>query len=74
MRVLDEGQWPETRTVRTSNRCDLAVTTLHGGATLLVAASLDNLVKGAAGQAIQNANLAFGWHETAGLRHAGVFV
>jgi len=63
VRVLDPGQWPETRTVRTSNRCDLAVTTLHGGRTLLVAAALDNLVKGAAGQAIQNLNLMLGWPE-----------
>ena len=63
VRVLDEGQWPETRTVRSSNRCDLAVTTLHGGRTLLAAAALDNLVKGAAGQALQNLNLMLGWPE-----------
>ena len=66
-RVLDEGQWPETRTVRTSNRCDIAVTTLHDGRSLLVAASLDNLVKGAAGQAVQNLNLMLGWPEDWGL-------
>ena len=63
VRVLDPGQWPETRTVRSSNRCDLAVTTLHDGCTLLVAAALDNLVKGAAGQALQNLNLMLGWPE-----------
>ncbi|HEY6867661.1 MAG TPA: N-acetyl-gamma-glutamyl-phosphate reductase, partial [Candidatus Eisenbacteria bacterium] len=63
VRVLDPDQWPETRTVRTSNRCDLAVTTLHGGRMLLVAAALDNLVKGAAGQALQNLNLMLGWPE-----------
>ena len=63
VRVLDPGQWPETRTVRSSNRCDLAVTTLHDGRTLLVAAALDNLVKGAAGQALQNLNLMLGWPE-----------
>jgi N-acetyl-gamma-glutamyl-phosphate reductase len=67
VRVLDEGQWPETRTVRTSNRCDVAVTTLHGGRSLLVAASLDNLVKGAAGQALQNLNLMLRWPESWGL-------
>ncbi len=67
VRVLDDGQWPETRTVRTSNRCDIAVTTLHGGRSLLVAASLDNLVKGAAGQAVQNLNLMLGWPENWGL-------
>jgi N-acetyl-gamma-glutamyl-phosphate reductase len=67
VRVLDDGQWPETRTVRTSNRCDIAVTTLHGGKSLLVAASLDNLVKGAAGQALQNLNLMLRWPENWGL-------
>ena len=64
VRVLEPGAWPETRAVRASNRCDLAVTTLHGGRTLRVAAALDNLVKGAAGQALQNLNLALGWPET----------
>jgi N-acetyl-gamma-glutamyl-phosphate reductase len=65
--VLDDGEWPDTRLVRSSNRCDVAVTTLHGGRTLLVAAALDNLVKGAAGQAIQNLNLVLGWPESWGL-------
>ena len=64
VRVLDPGLWPETRAVRGSNRCDLAVTTLHGGRTLLVSAAIDNLVKGAAGQAMQNLNLALGWPES----------
>jgi N-acetyl-gamma-glutamyl-phosphate reductase len=53
--------------VQHSNRCDVAVTTLHGGTTLLAAAALDNLVKGAAGQAVQNLNLMLGWPEDCGL-------
>jgi len=65
--VLEPNTWPETRAVRGSNRCDVAVTTLHGGTTLLATAALDNLVKGAAGQAIQNLNLALGWPEDTGL-------
>ena len=65
--VLPEGCWPETRAVRHSNRCDVAITTLHGGRTLLATAAIDNLVKGAAGQAIQNLNLMLGWPETTGL-------
>ena len=65
--VLEAGAWPETRAVRGSNRCDVAVTTLHQGRTLLATAALDNLVKGAAGQAIQNLNLMMGWPETRGL-------
>jgi N-acetyl-gamma-glutamyl-phosphate reductase len=67
VRLLPPGEWPETRAVRQSNRCDLSVTTLHGGRTLLVVAALDNLGKGAAGQAIQNLNLMNGWPETMGL-------
>jgi N-acetyl-gamma-glutamyl-phosphate reductase len=63
VRVLEPKQWPETRSVRTSNRCDVAVTTVHRGRTLIAAAALDNLVKGAAGQAIQNLNLMLGWPE-----------
>jgi N-acetyl-gamma-glutamyl-phosphate reductase len=67
VRVLEAGEWPETRAVRGSNRCDVAVTTLHGGRTLLATAALDNLVKGASGQAIQNLNLMLGRTETEGL-------
>jgi N-acetyl-gamma-glutamyl-phosphate reductase len=49
----------------------VAVTTLHGGRTLLAAAAIDNLVKGAAGQAIQNLNLMLGWPEAWGLPQHG---
>lgn len=63
VRVLDPGTWPETRAVRGSNRCDVAVAALHGGRTLLATAAIDNLVKGAAGQALQNLNLMLGWPE-----------
>jgi len=71
VRVLDPGAWPETRAVRGSNRCDVAVTTVHGGRTLLATAAIDNLVKGAAGQAIQNLNLILGWPEHWGLPVSG---
>ncbi len=67
VQVLPEDAWPETRAVRSSNRCDVAVTTVHGGRTLLATAALDNLVKGAAGQAVQNLNLMLGWPEAWGL-------
>jgi N-acetyl-gamma-glutamyl-phosphate reductase len=72
VRVLPAGAWPETRAVRHSNRCDVAVTTLHGGRTLLATAAIDNLVKGAAGQALQNLNLMLGWPETTGLPAHGL--
>jgi len=67
VRVLAPGTWPETRLVKASNRCDVAVTTVHGGRTLLATAAIDNLVKGAAGQALQNLNLVLGWPESWGL-------
>ena len=67
VQVLEPGAWPETRAVRGSNRCDVAITTLHDGTTLLATTALDNLVKGAAGQAIQNLNLLLGWPENWGL-------
>jgi len=67
VRMLASGDWPETRAVRASNRCDVAVTTVHGGRTLIATTALDNLVKGAAGQAMQNLNLMLGWPESWGL-------
>ena len=67
VRLFPHGTWPETRLVKASNRCDIAVTTVHGGRTLLATAAIDNLVKGAAGQAVQNLNLVLGWPESWGL-------
>jgi N-acetyl-gamma-glutamyl-phosphate reductase len=67
VRLLPAGRWPETGAVRGTNRCDLAVTTLFDGRTLLAVAAIDNLVKGAAGQAVQNLNLMLGWPETTAL-------
>ena len=70
--VLPEGQWPSTAATNGSNAVQLQVAAdTHAGRAIVVAA-LDNLVKGAAGQALQNANLALGLDETAGLSAAGV--
>jgi N-acetyl-gamma-glutamyl-phosphate reductase len=65
--VLPPGTQPETRWVRGSNHCRIAVHRPLGGDTLVVLAVEDNLVKGAAGQAVQNMNLLFGFPETRGL-------
>ena len=65
--VLPPGTQPETRWVRGSNHCRIAVHRPMGGDTLVVLAVEDNLVKGAAGQAVQNMNLAFGFPEARGL-------
>lgn len=65
--VLPAGSHPETRSVRASNHCRIAVHRPQDENTVVVLAVLDNLVKGAAGQAVQNMNLMFGWPETSGL-------
>jgi N-acetyl-gamma-glutamyl-phosphate reductase len=65
--VLPPGSHPETRSVRGVNTCRIAVHRPQGDDTVVVLAVTDNLVKGAAGQAVQNMNLMFGLEETAGL-------
>ena len=65
--ILPSGSQPETRWVRGSNMCRIAVHRPMGGDTLVVIAVEDNLVKGAAGQAVQNMNIAFGLPEARGL-------
>jgi len=65
--VLPQGAHPETRSVRGSNQCRIAVHRPQGGDTVVVLSVIDNLVKGAAGQAVQNMNIMFGLAENAGL-------
>jgi N-acetyl-gamma-glutamyl-phosphate reductase len=70
--VMPAGSMPDTRSVRASNVCRIAVHRPQGTDMALVLVVEDNLVKGAAGQAIQNMNLMFGLPETAGLAAAPV--
>jgi len=65
--VLPPKSHPETRSVRGANQCRLAVHRPRNGKTVVVLSVIDNLVKGAAGQAVQNMNLMFGLSENAGL-------
>ena len=65
--VMPPGSMPDTRSVRASNVCRIAVHRPQGGDTALILAVEDNLVKGAAGQAVQNMNLMCGLVETTGL-------
>lgn len=67
--VLPTGSHPETRSVRGSNFCHIAVHRPQGGDTVVVLTVIDNLVKGAAGQAVQNMNLMFELPETLGIDH-----
>jgi len=65
--VLPFASHPDTRSVRAANICRIALHRPQGGDTLVVLSVIDNLVKGAAGQAVQNMNIMFGFHECAGL-------
>lgn len=70
--VLPAGQQPQTRSVRGVNVCRIAVSQPQGGDVVVVSSVIDNLVKGAAGQAVQNFNIAFGLPETTGLAAAAL--
>jgi N-acetyl-gamma-glutamyl-phosphate reductase len=70
--VLPPKSHPETRSVRASNVCRIAVHRPQGENVLVVLSVIDNLVKGAAGQAIQNMNLMFGFDECLGLTQVPV--
>ena len=74
VRVLPEGVMPELGRVQNTDEAELAIFTDGATGTTIVICALDNLGKGAAGQAVQNANLALGLEETAGLRLHGVLV
>ena len=67
--VLPQGEVPATRNVKGSNKCQIAVAYSKDTNTIVVLSAEDNLVKGAAGQAIQNMNIMFGLDETTGLQN-----
>jgi N-acetyl-gamma-glutamyl-phosphate reductase len=66
--VMPQGAHPDTRNVRGSNYCQISIHQPQGQQTIVVLSVIDNLVKGAAGQAVQNMNLMFGLKEDAGLK------
>ena len=70
--VLPFGSHPETRSVRGANMCRIALHQPQGGDTLVILSAIDNLVKGASGQAVQNMNIMFGLPETMGLELVGL--
>jgi N-acetyl-gamma-glutamyl-phosphate reductase len=71
--VLPAGSHPDTRNVRGANRCQIAVHRPFGGDTVVILSVIDNLVKGAAGQAVQNLNLMSGLPEASGLAAIGLY-
>ncbi len=70
--LLPAGRWPHTAATLGSNACQLQVTVDRDAGRAVVVSALDNLGKGAAGQALQCANLALGFEETAGLSSSGI--
>lgn len=70
--VLPAGIFPQTRTVRGANRCQLAVAVPQSRNTVVVLSTIDNLVKGASGQAVQNMNIMLGLPEDTGLGQVGL--
>lgn len=73
VRVLSAGSLPSTAFVRGSNFCDVAPLVDARTGRIIVVSAIDNLVKGAAGQAVQNMNLVCGFPETMGLDGLGLF-
>lgn len=70
--VLPQGMFPQTRTVKGANRCQIGLQVPQDRDTVVVMATIDNLVKGASGQAIQNMNIMLGLPEIMGLEQVGL--
>jgi N-acetyl-gamma-glutamyl-phosphate reductase len=64
---------PNLSHIRGSNFCDIGVFATPGGRTAILMSAIDNLVKGASGQAIQNMNVMMGWDDRLGLIAPGIF-
>ena len=71
--ILPQGSHPDTRNVRGSNNCQISIHQPQGKQTIVVLSVIDNLVKGAAGQAVQNMNLMFGLKEDTGLKIVALY-
>jgi len=73
VKVLPDGKLPSVRDVAGTNLCRIGVTDDPRGGRVVLVSVIDNLVKGASGQALQNMNLVLGLPETAGLDAPGLF-
>ena len=67
LKVLPKGAWPQVKAVAGTNRCEIGLRLDRSGKRAVILCAIDNLGKGAAGQAVQNMNLLLGWPETEGL-------
>jgi len=70
--ILNDGVYPETRSVKSSNFCQIAIQKIPNSNKLVIMSVIDNLVKGASGQAIQNMNIMFDLDEELGLEQIGL--
>lgn len=73
IRILPEGVMPNTKWVYGSNFVDIGIYADEASGNVILVSSIDNLVKGASGQAVQNLNVMLGLEENAGLDFAGVY-
>ncbi|MBI4654746.1 MAG: N-acetyl-gamma-glutamyl-phosphate reductase [Nitrospirae bacterium] len=69
VRVLKEGAYPNTKAVKGTNFCDISVFVDKRKNSLIIVSAIDNLLKGASGQAVQNMNIMYGFDETTGLKN-----
>lgn len=73
VRVMEEGTFPNIKNVRGTNNCDIGFKFVERTNTLIVVSAIDNLVKGASGQAVQNMNLMMGFDEAEALGDTALF-
>lgn len=73
IRIRPQGKWPATKEVSGSNYCDIGFSVDRRTGRVTIISVIDNVVKGVAGQAIQNLNVSMGWDETTGLLFAPIY-
>jgi len=73
VRVLEEGKFPNVKNVRGTNLCDIGLIVNKRTNTLIIVTAIDNLMKGASGQAVHNMNIMMGFKETTGLQTIALF-
>ncbi len=73
VRILDQGELPQTKAVYSSNYCDIGFKVDERTNNIIIVSAIDNLVKGAAGQAVQNMNLMFGFDSGEGLEQPPIW-
>lgn len=73
VRLLEPGKFPDIKNIRGTNICEISLTLNKRTGTLIIVTAIDNLVKGAAGQAVQNMNIMMGFPETMALNSIALF-